>query len=121
MVIEIWHNPRCSKSRASLRLIEERGFKPLVTLYLETPPTAERIEQVLSFLRFQPGDLLRRKGPEYQALSLDRGDITREVLLNAMVENPILIERPVIIIDERAIIGRPPEKVLQLLDALSLK
>ncbi len=114
--IEIWHNPRCSKSRQTLALLEEAGASPKVVLYLETPPTKARLKQVLKRLDLGPRELMRRKEVPYRELALADPERTDDELLDAMVAHPILIERPIVVRGDRAAIGRPPEDVLPLLD-----
>ena len=115
-MIEIWHNPRCSKSRAALALLEERGATPSVRLYLESPPDAETIERVLQLLDLEPRELMRRSEAPYRELGLDDPTKTRAELIAAMAAHPILIERPVVVCGDRAALGRPPENVLALLE-----
>lgn len=111
-MVEIWHNPRCSKSRQALALLEERGIEPRVVLYLEDPPTKARLEEVLGLLGLEPSDLVRRGEAVFGELGL--AERAREGLIDAMIEHPILIERPVVIAGGRAVVGRPPERVLEL-------
>jgi arsenate reductase len=113
--LTIYHNPRCSKSREALRLIEERGIAPQVVRYLETPPDAGTLDALLRLLGLEPRELIRRKEPEYEALGLDDTSLSRESLIAAMVAHPRLIERPIVVKDGKAILGRPPERVLDLL------
>jgi arsenate reductase len=115
-MIEIWHNPKCSKSRAALALLERSGQAPEVRLYLESPPDAKAIEHVLGLLDLEPRDLMRRSEAPYRELGLDDPAKTRQELIAAMAAHPILIERPVVIRGDRAALGRPPENVLALLD-----
>jgi arsenate reductase len=115
MTVTIYHNPRCSKSRAALKLIEERGIEPAVVRYLDTPPDASTLDGLLRLLGLEPRELMRRKEPEYQALGLDDPSLSREALIAAMVTHPRLIERPIVVKDGKAILGRPPERVLDLL------
>lgn len=114
MALEIWHNPRCTKSRQTLALLEEKGHKPKVRLYLTDPPDAATLDAVLRALGKEPRDLMRRGEAEYRSLGLDDEAKTREELIRAMVEHPILIERPVVVHGDKAAIGRPPEQVLAL-------
>lgn len=114
MSTEIWHNPRCSKSRATLALLEERGIAPTVVHYLETPPTRERLEEVLALLGLRPIDLIRRKEAAFGERGLSASS-TDDELLAAMVAEPRLIERPIVITPKGAALGRPPEDVLCVL------
>ena len=112
--VEIWHNPRCSKSRETLEMLKQQGVEPKVVEYLSSPPSAERLTDVLEKLGMQPGQLLRKKEAIYGELGLeDTSD--PDVLIRAMCQHPILIERPVVIVGDRAALGRPPEQVLELL------
>ena len=113
--ITIWHNPRCSKSRISLALLTEQGVEPIEVRYLETPPSKAEIKRVLELLGIAPIALMRRGEAALKALQLS-SDSTDEQLLEAMASHPILIERPVVFRDNKAVIGRPPENVLELLD-----
>ena len=113
--VEIWHNPRCSKSRQALKLLEERGVSPKVVKYLEEPPSASRLTKVLKMLGMEPRELMRKKEAPYRELGLGDEDRTAKELVQAMVENPILIERPVIVRGDRAVLGRPPERALDVL------
>jgi len=115
MTVTIFHNPRCSKSRETLKLIEARGIEPEVVRYLDAPPDAETLGKVLDMLGIEPRDLMRRKEAEYKALGLADPALSREQLIAAMVEHPRLIERPIVIKDGRAVLGRPPERVLEIL------
>ena len=114
--VTIWHNPRCSKSRQTLQLIRDRGIEPSVVEYLKTPPSEAELADTLDKLGLEPRGLMRKKEAPYKALSLGDQGLTRAELVKAMVENPVLIERPVVLRGQRAIIGRPPENVLALLD-----
>ena len=113
--ITIWHNPRCSKSRISLALLTEQGVEPIEVRYLETPPSKAEIKRVLELLGIAPIALMRRGEAAFKELQLS-SDSTDEQLLEAMASHPILIERPVVFTDDKAVIGRPPENVLELLD-----
>ena len=113
--VEIWHNPRCSKSRAALELLTAKGLAPRVVAYLEDPPTSERLDQVLAMLGMQPRELMRKSEPPYRELGLDEASLDRAALIRAMAEHPVLIERPIVIANGRAVVGRPPERVLELL------
>jgi len=113
--VEIWHNPRCSKSRAALELLKKNGVEPDVVLYLEAPPTVERLEEVLRLLRMEPRDLMRKGESVYAELGLGDISLSRGALLKAMVEHPVLIERPIVIAGGRAVVARPPERALEML------
>jgi len=112
----IWHNPRCSKSRQTLQLIRDRGIEPTIIEYLKTPPSEGELTDALKALRMEPRDLMRKKEAPYEELALSDDGLTRAELVAAMVENPVLIERPVVFHGKRAVLGRPPESVLELLD-----
>ena len=113
--VVLWHNPRCSKSRQALELLRSHGVEARVVPYLDEPPSAGEIERVLALLGIEPRDLMRKKEDAYADLGLDDPTRTRAELIAAMIERPILIERPVAIRGDRAVLGRPPEKVLELL------
>jgi arsenate reductase len=115
MSVEIYHNPRCSKSRQTLQLLQEKGIDPDVVEYLKTPPDKATLGHILDMLGLEPRELMRRKEKEYKALQLDDPALTREQLIEAMIANPKLIERPIVIQNGKAAIGRPPEKVLDIL------
>ena len=115
MPITLYHNPRCSKSRQTLQLLQEKGVEPDVVEYLKTPPDAATLERILDMLGMQPRDLMRHKEDEYVELGLDAPSLSREQLIQAMVDHPKLIERPILVKDGKAAIGRPPEQVLELL------
>lgn len=112
--LTIYHNPRCSKSRQTLALIEERGAQPNVVEYLKTPPNAAELTRILELLQLQPKQLMRTKEDLYKELGLADVDDT-DTLITAMVNNPKLIERPIVINGDKAVIGRPPENVLDIL------
>jgi len=113
--MKIYHNPRCSKSRQTLELLRERGIEPEVVEYLKTPPGEAELARLLEQLGIGARELLRTKEPEYQALGLDDPGLDDTALIRAMVEHPKLIERPIVVQGKRAVLGRPPEKVLELL------
>ena len=112
--ITIWHNPRCSKSRQALALLEAAGVNPEVVKYLENPPTKTELEAALKKLQISPAELVRRGEAVFKTLMLSEKSSDQE-WISAIVNNPILIERPVIMNDDRAVIGRPPENVRELL------
>ena len=111
----LYHNPRCSKSRQTLALLEERGLKPRIIRYLETPPDAETLEGLLNLLELEPRQLMRAKEAPYNDLDLANPALSRAALIDAMVANPILIERPIVVANGKAAVGRPPESVLDIL------
>jgi arsenate reductase len=113
--VQILHNPRCSKSRATLELLRQNGIEPEVTLYLETPPDAKQLKSILGKLGMRPRELMRRGQTEYRDMGLDDADLGDDALVEAMVRAPILIERPIVLANGKARIGRPPEAVLQIL------
>ena len=111
----IYHNPRCSKSRATLELLTARGFTPRVVNYLETPPTIAEIEKLLDMLGVEPRELMRKEEDEYSALGLADPKRTRAQLVAAIAAHPRLLQRPVVVFDGKAAMGRPPEAVLAIL------
>ncbi|WP_312232969.1 arsenate reductase (glutaredoxin) [Stutzerimonas nitrititolerans] len=113
--LTLYHNPRCSKSRSALELLEGRGLTPTIIRYLETPPTAAELQDVLNKLGIAPRQLLRTGEDEYKQLDLANPDLSDEQLIEAMVAHPRLIERPILVAGDRATVGRPPEKVLEIL------
>ncbi len=113
--LTLYHNPRCSKSRSALELLEGRGLTPTIIRYLETPPTAAELQDVLNKLGIAPRQLLRTGKDEYKQLDLANPDLSNEQLIEAMVAHPRLIERPILVAGDRATVGRPPEKVLEIL------
>ena len=117
MPIRLFHNPRCSKSRQALALLRERGAEPEIVEYLRQPPTAAELDRLLVLLDMQPRQLMRRGEAVYKELGLDDPALSRAQLIEAMVREPILIERPIATDGRRAVLGRPPENVLELLGA----
>ena len=115
MELTIFHNPRCSKSRQTLALLEARGLKLQVIEYLATPPDAATLNRLIRMLGVTARDLIRKGEPEYRALGLDDPALDDAALVAAMAEHPRLIERPIVVAGNRARIGRPPETVLELL------
>lgn len=114
-MIRLYHNPRCSKSREALKLLQDAGADVETVDYLKTPPSAEELDRLLTLLKLEPRELMRQKEDEYQALHLDDVTLERRHLIAIMVEHPRLIERPIAVQGEQAVIGRPPERVLTLL------
>lgn len=111
----LYHNPRCSKSRQTLELLRAQGLEPEIVEYLKTPPTAAELEQILSLLGKEPRELMRTGEAEYKELGLDDPALERDALIQAMVDHPRLIERPILLTNRKAAVGRPPERVLEIL------
>jgi len=114
MTIRIFHNPRCSKSRATLALLQQRGLEPEITLYLETPPDAGELRSILNKLGLTARELMRKGESEYLDQGLDDETLSEDVLIAAMADSPRLIERPIVLANGQAAIGRPPESVLDI-------
>lgn len=113
MTITLYHNSRCTKSRAALALLREHGVEPVIVDYLATPPSAAELSRVLGLLGMRPRELLRAK--EARAANIDDPALDDAALIAAMVANPIAIERPIAVAEGAARVGRPPERVLELL------
>lgn len=113
--ISIYHNPRCSKSRQTLALLQDKGIEPRIVLYLETPPKPKQLADILKKLNIAARDLLRKGEAEYKEAKLADTSLTESQLIKAMCEYPKLIERPIVIKGQHAAIGRPPENVLKLI------
>ena len=115
MSVTIYHNPRCSKSRETLALLRDHGVEPEVVEYLKDPPSAEVLSDLLTRLGLEPRALMRRKETEYAEMGLDDPSLSRDALIAAMVAHPRLIERPIVVKDGKAALGRPPHAVLEIL------
>lgn len=115
--ITLYHNPRCSKSRQALQLLTERGITPTIVLYLEHPPDAQTLHRLLRQLKLPARALLRSGEAEYRTLGLDDPACDEERIIAAMATTPKLIERPILVVGDRAVIGRPPENILELLES----
>ncbi|BBT18205.1 arsenate reductase (glutaredoxin) [Pseudomonas sp. 1D4] len=111
----LYHNPRCSKSRGALELLEARGLTPTVVRYLETPPSPAELKTLLARLGIGARQLLRTGEEEYQSLGLADTGLSDDQLIDAMSQHPRLIERPILVVGDKAVVGRPPEKVLEIL------
>ena len=111
--VTIFHNPRCSKSRSSLAILNEQGLEPEIRLYLENPPSAEELTSILAMLKISARDLLRKGEPDYKALNMADPDVSETEIIQPMPEHPKLIERPIVIQDGKAAIGRPPDIILE--------
>lgn len=117
MQISLYHNPRCSKSRTALALLRDAGVEPTLIDYLNTPPSLDSLTRLVGLLGLSPRALLRTGEAEYQTLNLAQPDLTGAAILAALHQHPHLLERPIAVRDDtRAVIGRPPERVLELLD-----
>lgn len=115
MPVTIYHNPRCSKSRETLKLLRDRGVEPEVIEYLKDPPSKSKLKDILKLLAMEPRDLMRRKEAAYKEAGLDDPSLKKDDLVAAMVETPVLIERPIVLANGKAALGRPPEQVLEIL------
>lgn len=115
MTVTIYHNPRCSKSRETLKLLQDKGVEPRIVEYLKTPPSKTKLKQILKLLGLKPRELMRRKEAEYKARGLDDDSLKIDELIAAMIETPKLIERPIVLANGKAALGRPPESVLDIL------
>ena len=115
MTVTIYHNPRCSKSRQTLELLRSRGLEPNIVEYLKTPPGKSELSGILALLGMGPRELMRKKETKYKANGLDGGGLTDDQLLDALIEHPVLIERPIVLANGKAAIGRPPETVLDII------
>ena len=113
--LTLYHNPRCSKSRGALELLEARGLAPTIVRYLENPPDAATLTALLGKLGIAPRQLPRTGEGEYKELNLADPSLTDAQLIDAMARHPKLIERPIFIAGDKAVVGRPPEKVLEIL------
>ena len=115
MKVQLLHNPRCSKSRATLQILEDNGVEPEIILYLDTPPDEDQLTSILDKLNMQARELMRKGQSEYKELGLDNENLSETELIAAMIKTPILIERPIVLANGKAAIGRPPESVLEIL------
>jgi len=115
MTVKIYHNPRCTKSRQTLQLLKDRGLEPEVVEYLKTPPSPGELAEILDKLQLEPRALMRKQEAEYKANGLDNSALDKQSLIEAMSNYPILIERPIVVANNKAAIGRPPENVLNIL------
>ena len=115
MSVTIYHNPKCSKSRQTLELLSAKGITPTIIEYIKNPPTVEKLKEILSQLGIAPLDLMRTKEDIYKELDLGILSLSDKDLIDLMVEHPILIERPIVIANGKAVLGRPPEQVFDIL------
>nr|MBS0020207.1 arsenate reductase (glutaredoxin) [Gammaproteobacteria bacterium] len=114
MPVRIYHNPRCSKSRHALQLLQERGLQPEIIEYLKTPPSTDELRHILTLLGMQPRALMRRTERAYSEAGLADPSLDDAALIQAMVDHPILIERPIVLARGKAALGRPPKNVLEI-------
>ncbi|VAW67178.1 Uncharacterized protein YfgD, not an arsenate reductase [hydrothermal vent metagenome] len=112
--IKIYHNPRCSKSRMTLKLLSDKGIKAEIVEYLNTPPNKQELQSILNMLGLQPRQLMRTQETEYKDNNLANESLSNDQLIDAMIKFPKLIERPIVVCNGQAIIGRPPENVLEI-------
>lgn len=115
MNVTIFHNPRCSKSNQTLKLLRNRGIEPDIIEYLSAPPSAEQLKEILDLLAMHPRDLMRKGESPFNDLGLADASLDRNILIQAMADNPILIQRPIVLSNGKAAIGRPPENILGIL------
>ena len=115
MTVTIWHNPRCSKSRETLALLEKKGVTPTIREYLKQPPSKSEMEALLDMIGGDPGELIRDGEPEFKALGKKKAEMSKTDIAKAIVAHPILLQRPIVVAGKKAAIGRPPETVLPLL------
>jgi len=115
MTVTIYHNPRCSKSRQTLQLLRDNGIEPAIIEYLKSPPGKSELEDILKMLAMEPRDLMRKQEKEYKQGHLDNPGLSRKDLITAMIKHPVLIERPIVVANHKAVIGRPPENVLGII------
>ena len=115
MSVTIYHNPKCSKSRQTLALLRSRKIEPVIIAYLKDPPDKATLKKILRLLKLKPRELMRTKEDIYKKAGLDRGSLTDDALITAMIKHPVLIERPIVLANDKAVIGRPPENILGIL------
>jgi len=115
MKLKIYHNTRCSKSRATLQILKDKNIDHEVITYLDNPPSADELSNILTMLGFNPQDLMRKNQAEYKSSGLDNENLGREEQIELMIANPIVIERPIVVFKGKAIIGRPPENILDII------
>ncbi len=113
--VRVFHNPKCSKCRLTMDILNDKGIETSVVEYLNTPPSSDELNHILQLLGIEPRELMRKHEAPYKENHLDNPELSREQLIAAMIEHPILIERPIIINGNKATIGRPPKKVLDIL------
>jgi len=115
MTITLWHNPRCSKSRQTLELLQKKGVTPEIREYLKQPPSKAEVEMLLDLVGGEPGELIRDGEAEFKALKKKKSELSKAEIAKAIAAHPILLQRPIVVAGKKAAIGRPPEAVLPLL------
>jgi arsenate reductase len=115
MSITIWHNPRCSKSRQTLELLQKKGMEPTVREYLKQPPSKAEVETLIALVGGEPAELIRDGEAEFKALNMKKADLSKADIAKAIAAHPILLQRPIVVSGKKAAIGRPPEAVLAIL------
>jgi arsenate reductase len=115
MPVTIYHNPKCGTSRKVLETLQARGAKPRIIEYLKTPPDRKTLQSLLKAMGMEPRDLLRRRGTPYDELDLDSPALSRDRLIDAMLQHPILIERPIVVTDKGTRLCRPAERLQEIL------
>ncbi len=115
MQVTIYHNPKCSKSRETLKLLRSKGVEPVIVEYLKTPPSQTELKQLLGQLKLSPRELLRTREPDYKKAGLDDMKRSDAFILAALTKHPKLMERPIVVAGKKAVLGRPPENILKLL------
>ncbi|MGK0297956.1 MAG: arsenate reductase [Gammaproteobacteria bacterium] len=115
MSVTMYHNPRCSKSRETLALLNEKGIEPEIIEYLSSPPDATQLKKILELLGLSPREIIRTKDNLYKEKNLDNEELDDNQIIAALIENPVLIERPIVLANGKAAIGRPPENILEIL------
>ena len=115
MMVTIWHNPRCSKSRQTLELLNKKGVDPAIREYLKQPPNKAEVETLIDMVGSDPGELLRDGEAEFKALGKKKAEMSKADIAKAVATHPILLQRPIVVAGKKAAIGRPPEAVLPLL------
>jgi arsenate reductase (glutaredoxin) len=115
MSFKIYHNPRCSKSRQTLEILRSKGLEPEIIEYLKFPPNVQELEEVLKMLRMTPQEIIRTMEDVFQQLGLADKNLSRREWIEVLIKNPVLIERPIVVYKNKAVLCRPPEKVLEVL------
>lgn len=116
MTLTIWHNPRCSKSRQTLELLHKKGMTPTIREYLKDPPSKAEIEKLIELVGGEPAELVRDGEPEFEQLGRKKSELSKADIAREIATHPILLQRPIVVSGKRAVIGRPPEAVLPLLE-----